>query len=213
MRDFPVFTTTNGAASLRLREVPYKGLAYITLRHTLNPKELLQECVDFCKAVGASRIFATGHEMLEAYPFYTAVWQMRRLREGLPKTNCALFPVTEKTLENWREIYNERMENVPNASTMTRDEAKELLRKGSGYFVHRDGELLGIGSVDGNIVETVIAVKRGAGADVLLTLCDALFSETVILEVASANAPAVSLYERLGFQKTAEISRWYEIDK
>ena len=105
------------------------------------------------------------------------------------------------------------MEIVPNASTMTRDEAKKLLRKGSGYFVHRDGELLGIGSVDGNIVETVIAVKRGAGADVLLTLCDALFSETVILEVASANAPAVSLYERLGFQKTAEISRWYEIDK
>ena len=151
--------------------------------------------------------------MLEAYPFYTAVWQMRRLREGLLKTNCALFPVTEKTLENWREIYNERMENVPNASTMTRDEAKNLIRKGSGYFVHRDGELLGIGSVDGNIVETVIAVKRGAGADVLLTLCDALFSETVILEVASVNAPAVSLYERLGFQKTAEISRWYEIDK
>lgn len=211
MRDFPVFTTQNGVASLRLREVPYKGTAYITLQNTLNPQELLQECVDFCKAVGANKIYATGHEFLESHPMYTAVWQMRRSREGLPQTDVALFPVTEKTLEQWRTIYNEKMAVIPNASSMTRDDAAKLLKKGTGYFVHRDGELLGIGSAGGDTVETVIAVKRGAGEDVLLALCNALFSESIVLEVASVNAPAVRLYERLGFVKTAELSCWYTV--
>jgi len=211
MRDFPIFTTQNGVASLRLREVPYKGAAYVTLQNTLNPKELLRECVDFCKAVGAGRIYATGHEILEAYPVHTAVWQMRRSQEGLCQTDAALFPVTEKTLEQWRTIYNERMSDVPNASSMSREDAKRLLEKGTGYFVHRDNELLGIGSARGDTVETVIAVKRGAGEDVLLALCSALFSDSILLEVASANLPAVRLYERLGFMKTAELSRWYSV--
>lgn len=213
MRDIPVFTTSNGAASLRLREVPYKGVAFITLQDTLNPAELLQECIDFCKVVGASRIYATGHDFLMNYPLYTAVWQMRRTREGLRQTDAALFPVTEKTVEKWRTIYNERMADVPNASIMTRDDGEKLLKTGNGYFIHRNGELLGIGSALGDAVETVIAVKPEAGEDVLLALCSALFSDSIVLEVASANIPAVKLYNRLGFVKTAERSRWYTVSK
>ena len=213
MRDFPVFTTQNGVASLRLREVPYKGIAYITLQSTLNPKELLQECVDFCKAVGAAKIYATGDDFLKNYPIYTAVWQMRRNREGLRETDAALFPVTEKTVEQWRTIYNEKMADVPNASSMTRDDGEKLLKTGTGYFIHRNGELLGIGSACDNTVETVIAVKRGAGEDVLLALCNALFSDSIVLEVASVNIPAVKLYDRLGFVKTAEQSCWYTVSE
>ena len=94
---------------------------------------------------------------------------------------------------------------------MTRDDGKKLLERGAAYFVHKDGALLGIGSVGEDTVETVIATKRGAGEDVLLALCNAIFTESVILEVASVNGPAVSLYDRLGFMKTAELSCWYTV--
>lgn len=213
MRDFPVFTTENGAASLVLREIPYRGVAYITLHDTRTPKELLAECVDFCKMAGAERIYATGHEILEEYPVYTSVVKMQRPREGLAESDAALFPVTEKTAEQWRSLYNERMQNVPNASTMTRMDVGELLKKGGGYFVHKDGELLGIGLAREDKIEAIASIKPGAGETVLLTLCSALFSEKIVLEVASNNERAISLYERLGFLKTELLRTWYGVSK
>ena len=81
------------------------------------------------------------------------------------------------------------------------------------YFVHKDGELLGIGIAEGETVEAVVAVKHGAGETVMLTLCGSLFSEKILLEVASTNTKALRLYEKLGFIKTAELSRWYDVTK
>ena len=213
MRDFPVFTTENGAASLTLREIPYRGVAYITLQDTQSPKVLLAECVDFCKMAGGEKIYATGHQMLEEYPVYTTVVKMQCPRESLAESDAALFPVTEKTLEQWRSLYNERMKNVPGVSTMTRMDAGELLKKGGGYFVHMDGELLGIGIVRKDKIETSASLKPGAGERVLLSLCSALFSENVVLEVASNNEPAVRLYERLGFLKTELLCTWFDVTK
>ena len=213
MRDLPVFSTENGVASLVLREVPYKAEAYITLRDSQAPELLLAECVDFCKAAGAEHVFAKGHSVLEKYPLHTAVWQMQRVREGMPETDAALFPVTEETLEQWCSIYNEKMKPVPNAATMTRANGKKHIAKGTGYFVHQNGELLGIGIVEGDSVETVVSVKPRCGYDVMLALCGAIYSEEIRLEVASTNIPAIKLYEKLGFVKTKELSRWYCVYK
>ncbi len=213
MRDIPVFTTENGIASISLREVPYKETAYITVRDTCSPQALLFECAEFCRAAGATKIYATGHEYLKSYPLHTAVWQMSRLLEGLPESDAVLFPVTEKTAEQWRNLYNEKMLPVPNSATMTRQDVENLLKRGAGYFVHRNGELLGIGIAAGDTVESVIAVIPGAGETVLRTLCGALGGERVVLEVASENRPAIRLYERLGFLKTAELSCWYDVSK
>lgn len=213
MRDIPVFTTENGVASLVLREIPYQGAAYITLQDTLSPKELLAECVDFCKMAGAERIYATGNGWLEKYPVYTTVVKMQRSREGLPESNAALFPITEKTAAQWRSLYNERMKDVPNASTMTREEGRQLIAKGGGYFIHRGGEFLGIGIARGDKIEAIASVKPGAGETVLLTLCSALFSDNVMLEVASNNEPAIRLYERLGFLKSELLRTWYAVTK
>ncbi len=211
MRDIPVFTTQHGVASLVLREIPYKGIAYITLQDTLEPEALLRECVAFCKAVGAEHIYAKGHSFLETKPVYTAVWKMVRTRDGLPETDAALFPVTEDTLDQWRKIYNEKMQDVPNAATMTREDALKLLKRGSGYFVHREDRLLGIGIAAGEIVEAVVALQPGAGEAVMLALCSSLFSERVVLEVASKNTRAVRLYDRLGFMKIRELAVWYDV--
>ncbi len=211
MQDIPMFTTEHGVASLALKEIPYKSTAYITIQDSCQPEEFLQECVDFCKMAGAEKVYATGHEMLEQYPLHTAVMQMSVLRERLSDTDAALFPVTEKTAEHWRNIYNEKMFSIPNASTMTKTDMQTLLQQGGGYFVHRGEELLGIGIARGDTVESVISLKPGTGREVMLALCGGLNTETVILEVASTNFPALKLYEKLGFAKTKEISAWYDV--
>lgn len=211
MKDFPFFTTENGVASLVLREVPYKGNAFITLHDTLQPMRLLKDCVDFCRAVGAEQIYATGHEILKVYPQAVAIEQMKRAREGIGETDAALFPVTEKTIEQFRDFYNEKMAEIPNAATMTREDGEKLLSRGAGYFVHRGSEFLGIGIAAGDTVEAIAGARPGVGKDVLIALCGTLLSEMIVLEVASTNKPALRLYENLGFCKTAELLCWYDI--
>ena len=211
MRDIPVFTTENGVASLIFKEIPYTQTAYVRLQSTLEPKAFCDECVEFCRAVGAQMIYATGHEYLEKYPFHTAIWEMARSLEGLEDTDAAIFPVTEKTLERWREIYNEAMKDVPNASYMTQAEAQALLRTGDGYFVHRDGQLLGIGKAAGERLDAVVSCIPGAGRTVMLALAHALTGERITLQVASANIRAVKLYEKMGFIPVSEVSKWYKL--
>ena len=211
MRDMPMFTTTNGVASLTLREIPYKKTAYIRIQDTQAPNDLLRECCDFCKAVGAEHVYATGHRIVETYPVHTEIWRMTCFRSTLPDADAALFPVQEKTLEQWRTIYNEKMLNVPNARFMTTMDAKELLAKGNGYFIHRDNVLLGIGIASGDCVDAIAAVIPGAGKDVLLSLSHALSADQIKLKVASKNQKAIRLYEELGFIKTERIEIWYQI--
>lgn len=211
MRDFPVFITENGVGSITLKEVTYKGIAYIKIQSSLQPEAFLQECVDFCKMTGAEKIYASGHEILENFPLHTSILQMSILCERLPESDAALFPVTENTAEQWRSIYNEKMRPIDNSSSMTRQDVDKLIVQGGAYFVHRGEELLGIGIARGECIESIIAVKPGAGREVLLALCGCLSSERVILEVASTNFRAIKLYENLGFIPVSEISRWYDV--
>lgn len=211
MRDFPVFTTQWGVASLVLREVPYKGEAYITIRDTSNSSEFLRECVEFCRAVGAKYIYGTGHKVMEEYPLHTAVYRMRAALDALPDSDAMLSPVTEKTLEQWRSINNDKMASVPNAATMSKSDAQDMLQKGEGYFVYKDGVLLGIGKVGQESVSAIASVVPGAGERVLCALCHGLLQSFVEVDVASENKRALRFYERLGFVKIAEISRWYKI--
>ena len=209
MRDIPMFTTEFGVASLVLKEIPYQGAAYITIQDSLEPEKLLQECLQFCRMCGAERIYATGHEALESREFYTAMWEMRRSLDGMPETDAALWPVQEQNLEQWREIYNNKVKNLPNGAWMSQADGKKMLEQGDGYFVHRDGKLLGIGRALGDQIDWVASVAPGAGRDVVCALTHALWCDTVKLTVASENMKAVALYESFGFVRTKEISKWY----
>ena len=211
MKDIPVFNTEFGVASLFLREIPYRQRAHIKIQSSLEPARLLEECIGFCRACGAEWIDAAGHDYLEQYPLITALYTMQCDRATIGQTEACLFPVTESTVQQWLDIYNEKMENVPNAAYMDSKDGKELLEAGDGYFVHKDEVLLGIGKAGGDFIDTVIAVKPGMGETVVKALASILTEETVRLLVAGANERAVRLYERMGFVKVKEVSRWYRV--
>ena len=211
MKDIPMFTSEYGVASLVLKEIPYKATAYVKILSSLEPEKLLAECIQFCRMCGAETIDATGDPMLEKYPLTTAVYAMQCPREALESTEACLFPVTEQTLSQWLQIYNERMAAVPNAAYMDSRAGRELLKTGDGYFVHKDGKLLGIGKAAGDTIDAIAATEKGMGETVVRALAGALQCETLRLTVAAANDRALRLYERLGFVKTAELSRWYRV--
>lgn len=211
MKDIPVFTTENGVASLTFKEIPYTAKAYVTIHSTVDPEAFIRECADLCRAAGAQNVYARGHSALEVYPFHTAIIAMSCLRSELPETDAALFPVQPETLHRWREIYNEKMRNVPNAAYMSLADGEKLCRQGSAYFVHRGEALLGIGVASGGQINAIASVQPGAGRDVLLALSNALSDDAVRVEVASENMRAVRLYEQLGFVPAEELARWYKI--
>ena len=213
MKNIPVFTTGHGAASLILKEIPYRREAFIHMQDTLAPCALLAECFDFCRACGAERVFATGNDYLERFRLHTAMWEMSGSMDPDPEQTDNLWPVTEQTVSRWREIYNRRMGRVDNAGTLEARDEKRILESGSAYFVHQSGELLGIGWLIDDRLECVAAVRRGAGDRVLRTLLSTCPNRMMHLTVASTNDPAISLYERNGFLKVRENSRWYEVKK
>ena len=213
MRDFPIFTTEYGVSSLTLKEIPYKKTAYIHIRDVQAEffREHLAECVSFCRMCGAEAVYAAGHEMLEEYPLHTAVLQMRGpVRVDVGKVKC-LFPLTEKTVSDWRALYNNRMKGVDNTATMESRDEKKILDSGGAYFVHEEGRLLGIGWVEENKVLAVASAEKGMGQAVMHTLLTLIKDDAAILEVASTNERAIRLYEGLGFVKTCEIARWHDV--
>lgn len=211
MRDIPMFTTENGAAGLVLREIPYTAAAYIRIHCAGDGQAMAEECAAFCRAAGAERIYAMGQGLEQWYPLHTAILKMQCPRDGMAETDGRLFPVTPETAEHWREIYNRRMAAVPNAAWMTMDDGKAMAKKGDGYFIHRDGLLLGIGRAAEDTIHTLASVQPGAGETVVRALASLLTGDTVSLEVASANQKAIALYARLGFAPVRELSRWYRI--
>ena len=211
MKDIPMFTTEYGVASLILKEIPYKATAYVKILSSLEPEKLLAECIQFCRMCGADVIDATGDPVLEKYPLVTAMYAMQCPRDVLADSDACLFPVTEQTLSRWLQVYNERMASVPNAAYMDSRAGRELLKTGDGYFVHKDGRLLGIGKASGDFIDAVISVVPGMGETVVLALASVLTGDTVRLMVAGANARAVRLYERMGFIPVKELSRWYRV--
>ena len=211
MRDLPMFTTEFGVASLILKEIPYREEAYILIQSTQEPEKLLRECIDFCRACGAEKIYARGHEILERYPLHSIVYEMRGTARVDEAKTESLWPVTEETVSRWRELMNRRMRGVDNAATLEKKGEREILDKGGAYFVHRNGQLLGGGWLAGQELLLVASLIPGAGERVCHTLFSLIPDEEVRLEVVSTNTRAIRLYERLGFLKTGECRKWYRV--
>ena len=211
MQDMPMFVTEYGVASLFLREIPYRSRAHIKIQSSQEPQKLMEECISFCRMCGAEWIDAAGHEYLEKYPLITAIIAMQCPRSTIQPTDACLFPVTEETLPQWLQIYNERMADIPNSAYMDHRDGRQLLKTGDGYFIHRNSQLLGIGKAKDDFIDTVISVQPGAGETVVQALVSILQSDIVHLWVASENPRAIRLYDRMGFTAVKELSRWYRV--
>ena len=212
MKDIPMFTTDSGVSSLILKEIPYKQLAFIHVQD-VQPGQLkphLEECISFCRMLGAEKILAKGHEELQSYPLHSVVVEMTLMHDQRePEAN--LWPVTQESVAKWREVYNQAMGKFDNHATLTFHDEKRIVQSGGAYFVHRDGALLGIGWMDGQELLALVSVIPGMGETVARTLFTTVGSDKITLEVVSDNLRAVKLYERMGFVKTREVSRWYRM--
>lgn len=209
MRDIPIFSTEYGVGSLALREVSYRQEAYITVGDVSDGTRFLEEAANFCRAVGAEDIYATGHPSVEEYPLYNTVLLLAASRDCLKETDACLFPVTEETAPKWQALYNGKFRKVPNAATVTDRDMGKIMD--SCYFVHRDGQLIGIGKASGDRIGAIAAFVAGAGKDVVLALAQVLPGDRVTIEVASANPKAYNLYQSLGFIKVEERIKWYKL--
>lgn len=211
MKDIPMFTTEFGVASLFLQEVTYRERAHIKLQATQQPQELLQQCIDFCRACGATWCDASGHEALERYPRLATLVRMKADRQAIGQSTARLIAMEEETEPLWREIYNEKMKDVPNCAFLDQRAGREMLKKGGCYFVYRGTEMIGIGAVSNGCIETVAASVPGAGETVVRALASAAEGEQIELTVALENERAVRLYQRMGFRQERELSRWYRV--
>lgn len=211
MRNIPVFSTDLGVASLVFDQIPYSGTAFVHICSTAQPEAFIDECDGFCRAAGAEQVLAAGHEALENLPVQYEILSMCRPLEGIADTDAALMPVTAQTLDTWVQHYNQRMRHVDGAAYMSGPEAKKLLEEGHGYFVHRNGQLLGIGKASGEELHAIASLVPGEGRTVLGALCHSLSGPMVKLQVASTNIRAIRLYEELGFLCTGVERKWYRI--
>lgn len=209
MKNIDFFPTEYGVASLTISEIPYRQEAYIRVLDVQpeNLDLLLQECAGFSRACGAEKIWWTGAQT-EALPDLT-VLRMTGTAWVDPDKLEQLFPVTEATVSRWRQIYNERMQAVPQARTLSFSDEQELTDACGTYFIHHRGELLGIGWLEDTHLKAIASVQRGAGERIVHTLMSLVEGEPMTLEVADTNEKAISLYRRLGFLPTGIASQWY----
>ena len=206
-----MFTTEYGVSSLVLREVPYRQEAYIVIQASVEPEKLLEECVSFCRMVGAEKIYARGHEYVERYPLHCEILEMRGNLCVEDDKVRMLRPVTAENIASWRSLLNEKLLSVDNAGTLERAGEQEILKQGGAYFVHDSGDLLGAGWITDGELKLIASARQGMGECVLHTLLSAVTEQPIRLQVASTNLKAIRFYERMGFVKTAELRRWYRV--
>lgn len=209
MKNIPFFATEAGAASLILDQIAFNKTAYVRIQSSVDLDGLLQDCVAFCRAVGAEHIYAAG-DVPKIYESVVTVIRMARPREGLVQSAGRLVPVSVQTLDHFRTIYNEAMLSVENASGLSISKATEILENGSGYLVY-DDDLIGLGIVSGEWIHAVVSLKRGMGEFIIKALNQMLVGDKMRVEVSDSNYPAIRLYEKMGFKQYETVSRWYKI--
>ena len=211
MNNIPVFDTENGVGSLIVKDIPYTQTAYVVIASVSCLNEYLEECVSFCRAVGAEKVYATGHDGLSIFPYHTSILSMECPRHELDDTDAVLVPITEVNLQQWLQIYRGKMKQIPNAAYISETDGRQMICRGDGFFIYRNDILLGIGVAAGNTIDLVASVQPGAGRHIVLALNKILKGETVALDVAAENKKAIRLYEDLGFTQIAVKSKWYKI--
>lgn len=216
MKDIPMFNGTHGMASLVFREIAVTGRAYAVIRSVWNGKTtaFLQECLDFCRAVGAETVYAAyGTEELPA----EHGWDMLRMeveKDRLPQGN----PVELEALcpENgaaFLEIYNRCFRELPGSSVYGQKDLQRLYDTDCAFLAKTDGNYAAVAEISEIGLESigVLPEFRGLGYDLALTVLPMVPRKVISLKVASTNEKALALYDRLGFQTVEITERWWRL--
>ena len=217
MKDIPVFTGQFGIGSLILREIPYKKCAYVMVRSARDGylAEFLKECGQFCVMAGAELVLATADEPLDFLPHVHDMLEMSCRKEILPPP---LEPVELEMLHRgnggeFLRCYNALFRAVPNAATYTETDLQRILSQEQACLALVDGQPAGIGEWTNTelCAVGVLPEFRGLGRRMTLTLLERISGPVITLRVSSANGPAMRLYQKLGFDRSRVLSRWYAL--
>ena len=100
---------------------------------------------------------------------------------------------------------------MDNAAYMSIFDGRKMLTSGEGYFVKQAGSPVAIVMAAEHKLSAVASIVPGGGRTALLSLKKTFGWERVLLEVASTNLRAISLYKSLGFTQKQVVSQWYKI--
>lgn len=200
MKDIPIFTATEGIATLILREIPTRREGYVLVRSVFtNLEALLRECERFCRSAGAERVYFGGNADFSAYPIYARL--IEREVDRLPQTAARAEKITESERAQWLELYRARFLTVPAAQSSPETD--------NAYFVYDGDERIGLGQIEGEELRAVTTLKRGTGADCVAALAAATHAARLYLLCAEENLPAMRLYDRMGFTRGRVREVWH----
>lgn len=216
MNNIPMFLSQGGTAALVLREIPYSGKAYVLLQ-TVIPDRLpamVGECKAFCRTCGAEQVFVSWKDGTLELPHAHDILNMRIQKENLPQGKpVKLQPICEANDSIYVNIYNRCFGQVSNAAFYDRKQIQRiyLLHQQAFLALTEEGAPFGIGELHENELAAigVLPEYRGRGYDLALSLLNRCPGPELTLTVASDNAPALRLYEKLEFRVAGVASRWY----
>lgn len=216
MNNIPVYLSQWGTATLILREIPYKKVAYILLRTVTELEPLVQDCAAFCRECGAADCFVAATDSappLPGTPDYTLLC-MTAEKAALPPLEQPfhLEPLRPDNEDLYISLYNRCFQAVSNAATYDRKEVQRVYReRQQGFLAYLEGTPCGMGELHGNELAAVglLPEYRGMGKALTRALLDRCPGPELRLTVVSNNARALALYKKLGFQVDSVVSQWY----
>lgn len=215
MKDIPIFTGSHGIATLILSQIPWSGRGYVMVRSVWDDaKALLDECLGFCRACGAREVFASWETQELPAPHGYDVLRMEMKKCALPAgVPICTEDLSEDNAGAFVDIYNRCFLPIHNAAAYGKKDIARLLGEETAYLVRRDGAYAAIAEISKEGLEAIAVLPqhRGLGFDLARTVLQKVPSTTLALKVASTNHRAIGLYERLGFQTTGILSRWWKL--
>jgi len=215
MKDIPIFTGAHGVATLILSQIPWSGCGYVMVRSVWDDeKSFLEECLSFCRACGAERVYASWEMAELPAPHGYDMVQMEMKKSDLPQGEIlTLEDLTEENSEVFIDIYNTCFLPIPNAASYGKKDIGRLLGEETAYLVKQDGKYAAIAEISKEGLEAVAVLPqyRGLGYDLCRTVLHKVPSMTLKLKTVSTNERALALYRRLGFGNEQIVSRWWKL--
>ncbi len=216
LNNIPVFLSQGGTSTLVLHEIPFSKKAYIFLR-TVHPggfSALVEESAAFCRQCGAEQCFFTGAPELSALTHAYDILELSVSLQELPEgPSVPLTPVDPSNDSIYLSVFNRCFSGVSGAVTYDQRQLQRIYREKQRAFLAftEDGGPWGMGELHGNELAAigVLPEFRGRGTSLALSLLRLCPGPRVTLTVASDNARAMGLYEKLGFHISGLQSSWY----